>query len=253
MACSERIRCEICGETISKNNLKAHLRRHENHPETFKQVYKVDHEGLECKFCKKSCKSLNSLTQHEMRCKENPDKLQHSIQGFNNQGRPAWNKGLDMSTDDRVKKNSESIRHFYTTHDGWALGKSLTDEHRQKISDTCLRKSSEGTWHTSLAKDHHYSYRGNDLHCKWELEYAKYLDSQGVVWVRCKERFAYTYQDKEHYYTPDFYLPDEDVYVEVKGYRTGKDSAKWKQFPKNKKLRVLQYKELKQLGLEISN
>ena len=32
-------------------------------------------------------------------------------------------------------------------------------------------------------------------------------------------------------YFPDFYLPDKNIYVEVKGYKTERDAAKWDQFP----------------------
>ena len=32
-------------------------------------------------------------------------------------------------------------------------------------------------------------------------------------------------------YIPDFYLPDTDEYIEVKGYETRRDAAKWAAFP----------------------
>ena len=45
--------------------------------------------------------------------------------------------------------------------------------------------------------------------------------------------------NSQRYYTPDFYLPDEDIYIEIKGYKTIKDEAKWSQFPIDKRLKVL--------------
>ena len=38
--------------------------------------------------------------------------------------------------------------------------------------------------------------------------------------------FSYEFKGAREYF-PDFYLPEHDAYVEVKGYKTDKDSAKW--------------------------
>lgn len=46
-------------------------------------------------------------------------------------------------------------------------------------------------------------------------------------------------------------LPETDEYIEIKGYKTIKDEAKWSQFPSHRKLRVLMKKELLELGVEI--
>ncbi len=118
---------------------------------------------------------------------------------------------------------------------------------RNKISQTALEKSLKGEWHTSLAKRMHYSYRDEDLHGKWELAYAMYLDQKGTKWERCKHRFAYRFEGKIRFYTPDFYLPIESEYIEIKGYETEKDRAKWSQFPKELTLRILKGVQLKEL------
>ncbi len=120
---------------------------------------------------------------------------------------------------------------------------------REKISRTCLEKSRNGEWHTSVAKKMHYSYKGFDFDGTWELAYARYLDTLGVQWERCKHRFAYTFEGKLRYYTPDFYLPGTQEYVEIKGYETDKDRAKWSQFPA--KLIILKKEDLNELGLDV--
>jgi len=244
-----KVKCPICGQEISKSNYSKHERRHKNHPESFKQ----GHDGLICQYCGKECKNQNSLVQHEIRCKENPNRKDFIKPKFNNKGRVAWNKGLTKETDERVKKNGESVRSAFAS----GKARKLTGEAnpakkenvREKISKTCLKKSSVGEWHTSLAKNMHYNYNDCDLHGKWELDFAKYLDSNSIIWTRCKERFSYLFEGKEHYYTPDFYLNDYELYVEIKGYQTLKDEAKWSCFPSDKKLIVLKYDDLKQLGV----
>ena len=106
-----------------------------------------------------------------------------------------------------------------------------------KISKTIIEKVKNGTWHTSLAKNMHYNYNGIDLHGTWELKFAQYLDLNNIKWIRPREKFTYFYDNKERYYTPDFYLIDLDIYIEIKGFKTKKDEAKWTQFPK--KLKIL--------------
>ena len=62
----------------------------------------------------------------------------------------------------------------------------------------------------------------------WEVECAKRLDELGVKWKR-DPTTTLEYRDRQlklRNYIPDFYLPEYDVYIEVKGYWT--DGAKWK-------------------------
>lgn len=95
----------------------------------------------------------------------------------------------------------------------------------------------------------HIDYNGVDLHGSWELKYVQYLDLHNIRWVRNTNCFSYIFDGKKRKYIPDFYLPESDQYVEIKGYRTEKDVAKWSQFPKNKKLVVLMKNELKTLNI----
>ena len=67
--------------------------------------------------------------------------------------------------------------------------------------------------------------------------------------MRCKDSFSYNFQNKLRRYTPDFYLVDTCEYVEIKGYKTEKDDAKWCQFPKDKTLKILVEYDLKQLNV----
>lgn len=62
----------------------------------------------------------------------------------------------------------------------------------------------------------------------WEYAFAERLDRLGIKWVR-DEKMSLPYQTpkgRKRKYIPDFYLPDYDMYVEVKGYFT--ESAKQK-------------------------
>ena len=136
-----KIKCEICGQEISKSNYSKHLRRHENHPETFETPkYRVNHDGLECQFCGKECKNANSLRNHERLCKKNPDRqFPAGIASFNTKGRTAWNKGLSKETDERVR--AQGLKQRGKPGKRGDESPSKRPEVRKKISETCLRKS----------------------------------------------------------------------------------------------------------------
>ena len=124
-----------------------------------------------------------------------------------------------------------------------------SEETKAKRKATIAKKVENKEWHVSLAKDHHYRYNGVDLHGKWELNYAKWLDKNQIKWQRCKDSFSYEFDGKTRRYTPDFYLIDTDEYVEIKGYKTEKDDAKWSQFPSHRTLKVLLEDDLKAIGV----
>ena len=43
---------------------------------------------------------------------------------------------------------------------------------------------------------------------------------------RNTDQFNYIF-DKNRLYIPDFKIPDSNIYIEIKGYETDKDHAKW--------------------------
>ncbi len=81
----------------------------------------------------------------------------------------------------------------------------------------------------------------------WELKVAIFLDENNIQWKRNTIRFPYYFDNRNRYYTPDFYLIDEDCYIEVKGYEIEKDRYKWAQF--TKKLQIWNKDKLIQLKI----
>lgn len=210
--------------------------------------YKLNHDGLVCQFCGKECKNRNSLCNHERLCKLNPNRQLTKyekygpIDGFNNKGRTAWNNGLTKETDNRVKKISESAKIYYETHDGTFLGKSHTEETKIKISmssqDRCKKLG------TNLCgKGKRGIYKWILCQSSWELAWVLYQIDKGVNFVRNTRYFYYTFDGSTKLYYPDFYLPEIDTYVEIKGYYDKKTQAKVEQF--NGILVVLQLNEMK--------
>ena len=62
----------------------------------------------------------------------------------------------------------------------------------------------------------------------------------------------YNENGNKSFYTPDFYIENAKLYIEVKGYETEKDRCKWRDF--NHKLLILKGSEIKQIkrGVKIT-
>jgi len=57
-------------------------------------------------------------------------------------------------------------------------------------------------------------YKGIWMKSSWESKYAEYLDKNNIKWLYESK----TFNLGDCTYTPDFYLPKQDLYIEVKGW-----------------------------------
>lgn len=131
----------------------------------------------------------------------------------------------------------------------------MTEDVKKKISETMKQKKLGGYREGSGRgkKSWYESHIAGRVHLdsSYELEYACYLDSKNIKWKKNQIKFPYSFEGNKRFYIPDFYLIESDEYVEIKGYKTEKDEAKWKSFPY--KLRVLFKKDLEeQLSVKLS-
>ncbi len=156
-------------------------------------------------------------------------------------------------------------------------GKKHTTENNIKLSET--NKGKHNSPETEFKKGIHYSQptefkkgqrkgilpknkgRGKRIYYEsklngkicfrsnYELVYAKYLDSKNIKWIY--ESTTFDLEDTT--YTPDFFIPEEDLYVEIKGYMyehaKNKISLFGKKFP-NIGLKILYKEDLINLGLK---
>jgi predicted nuclease of restriction endonuclease-like RecB superfamily len=71
-------------------------------------------------------------------------------------------------------------------------------------------------------------YKGYLMKSSWEIKYAKYLDKNNIKW----EYENKTFDLGNTTYTPDFYLPETDIYIEIKGWFRKDAKRKMKLFYK---------------------
>lgn len=159
---------------------------------------------LECKFCSKTCKNKNSLAQHQIRCPQNPDKLPPTLP---QNPTTSWNKGLTKETDERVRKYGKNISKALTGR----KGTPRTDEEKEHLRKIALERGLGGF----NMRNKGILYNGIRLDSSYEVVVAESLDLHQIKWERPK-RFSYYIGDKKRYYTPDFYLPEYDVYLDPK-------------------------------------
>ncbi len=83
----------------------------------------------------------------------------------------------------------------------------------------------------------------------YELAYAKYLDSISELWMYEME----TFDLGDITYTPDFFLPRKEKFIEIKGYMNEKSQTKINQFKEQYpwNLEILGLKELKLLEINL--
>lgn len=85
---------------------------------------------------------------------------------------------------------------------------------------------------------------GISLQGQWEVDFYLWAKEQGLEPKRPEGSFPYTWKGERQYF-PDFYISSLDLYVEVKGYETDRDRAKWNYFPHS--LCVVKKKEIEQI------
>lgn len=168
---------------------------------------------MTCKFCDRYFERGQQLAGHTVHCKLNP---QHAI------------------------THAKIVQRL--------IGKSLSQATRDKLSSIVSAKIGAGTWHSSFAKRRKHAYHNAIFDGTWELKFAQWCDAHAVQWERNVRSFPYTFEGTRQY-TPDFYLPNIDCYIEIKGWAVDKDRAKWSQFPA--RLLVLRGEDLQALGIDV--
>lgn len=169
---------------------------------------------LYCQYCNRECKNLNSLKQHECRCKLNPNRIDLSYYKTRDNSKCGWSRGLTKHTDPRVAKHGEQLKEYYLTHDGTFKGKRHSKATKQKLSEIALTNN----YQDHFGSHKSYTYKGIKFISSYEVAVAESLDSHNIKWLKPKSGL-FKYKDlngKQHTYTPDFYLIDYDIYLDPK-------------------------------------
>lgn len=168
----------------------------------------------------------NSIYKKGRHCSDSQkDKLSKSMKAARASYAPVWNKGL-------TKKTSASLR---------KMAKSLSKALKGKPKP--FRTNKQGI--------RRFWYYGKTCRIKmrsrWEVAYAHYLDKKDIDWL-----YEYcSFVMDEFSYTPDFWIREENVFHEIKGFTNEAIEKKLSTFIRHFgcSLKVLMGKELTQLGV----
>lgn len=173
---------------------------------------------MQCEFCSKEYTSKIGFSNHVRRCPNNPARIMETL--------------TDAGRANISKKNS-TYRH--------------SEETKKKLSESMKRAvlaNPESYSSSNRGRTKQIIVDGIKLQGQWEVDFYLWAKAQGLNPKRPDQSFQYEWNGLRWYH-PDFYIESMDLYVEVKGYETDRDRAKWLQFPK--KLRIIKEKEIKQI------
>ena len=111
------------------------------------------------------------------------------------------------------------------------------------ISKNCLHLPTHGKY---------LKYKSIGFHSTWEANFAKWCDGSGIKWEYEPKAFKLKLNKKETRYYPDFYLPEFDCWIEIKGYWHKDAKEKFQLFKrkyKNIYIIVLERDKLKEMGI----
>lgn len=151
-----------------------------------------------------------------------------------------WTKGNYKISEETRRKMSESASKEN-------VKRHADPEYKKKFSNSMKRAVElypESYTSSNRGRTKQIVHDGIKFQGKWELCFYLYCKENNIEIVRCNEWFEYEWNGIRKYF-PDFYLPQKDLYVEVKGYETERDQAKWKAFPKS--LRIIKKLEIEQI------
>jgi len=240
--------CEYCGKKIKDGNRFCHGHNNSKNNQGFKKGNIPWNKGKSGIYNEESLEKMRK----------------------NHEGQIPWNKGIpcDEKTKEKISKNKTGK---CCGEDNPFYGKKHTDVAKQKNREAHLGNVHDDNYKDLMSKrmtgQNNPSYgiprnwnsksiyydsplQGKIyLRSSYELAYAKYLDEHKILWMYEIE----TFDLGDNTYTPDFFLPQFEKFVEIKGYMSKIAQEKinkfLEQYPWD--LEVLKKDDLIKLGCDI--
>jgi DNA polymerase III alpha subunit len=178
---------------------------------------------------------------------------------FFENGGVTWNKGLTKENNETLAKNGLKIsaaligRTMESIH-----GKEKADEIKESLSK---RMSGRGNhMFGKPSPNGKRGYRkdlGHYVRSTWEADFARILKLLEIEYIYEKESFYLNDGEGwEGHYTPDFYIPSENKFYEIKGWMRELDQKKidlfTKQYPQYN-FQLIRQEEMAELAMEYKN
>jgi hypothetical protein len=175
-----------------------------------------------CSHCSKEFTNKIGFSNHVRRCPKNPNRIH---EGLTDAGREKIRQATIAQN--KIKWQDPVIR----------------EKHKASMK-RAVQNNPESYSSSNRGRTKQIIVDGIKLQGQWEVDFYTWAKEKGLNPQRPTKAFKYTWNG-ERWYHPDFYIKSLDMYVEIKGYETERDRAKWLQFPE--KLCIIKEREIKQI------
>jgi len=172
----------------------------------------------------KISKALKGRPRPEFRGKNNPFYGRHHTEETKRKISEA-NKGRKLTQEQR-----QNLSKKLSGNKNPMWGKHRTLEERLKMSVRSAQQQNKIAFTKGGKRE---DLNNIFFRSSWEANYARYLNFLKIKWQYEPKTFLFEKVKKGTLsYTPDFYLPEEDKWVEIKGQMTAKSKVKLRRFKK---------------------
>lgn len=209
---------------------------------------------VECQICRKLI-TKNNIARHENACNKPKVKIVdvNFVDGRKNKkgiktgrkGTNQYTKAVELGLPNPIVSEETKLKMIETRRNNGNF--YWSDEAKANLSNSmklAVLKYPESYSSGNRGRVKQITYNGVRFQGGWELSFYQWCENNEIHVERSTDWFEYNYDGIRKYF-PDFYLPTYSTYVEVKGYKTDKDEAKWNQFPKP--LLIIERKEINQI------
>lgn len=182
---------------------------------------------LQCILCGKEI-TTNNITRHIAACK-GPKIKKINLRNTGMKGRNQFSKARDEGREIPVQSAETKAKALATKKANGTLKHSQKTKDKLAISmKRAVQLNPEAYSSANRGRTKQITIDGIKLQGKWEVDFYLWAKRNNLAIARPSSGFKYIWNGDRTYF-PDFYV--EDVgFVEVKGYATDRDYAKWNQF-----------------------
>lgn len=206
-------KCNCGKEFEKKSSLTTHARfciLYEKEEKKCLEEYRCD--------CGREFEKAQSLNVHYSHC------LIHR-NGVPEIRRGGW-KITDEVREKQAKTFSENVKNGKTIP--YWKGKHHSVESKEKMSEAKIKSYIDNTFHCKFFIVNN-GERDIKVQGTYERDFANFLNENGIKWDRKRLRYG-----DSHAYTPDFYISEKNIFIEVKGWMMDRDKEKYRRFFKER-------------------
>lgn len=138
----------------------------------------------------------------------------------------SWRKlsekfGMGLQALANARKRGDLNTHRTSSEATSLTYKQNNRKHPTWSNERRLALSERQSTNTKGGKCKWFTVSGQKVQGTWELNIAKQLDSLNIKWIKLKTNkdiLKYEINGMIRSYSPDFYLPEYDLYLEIKGF-----------------------------------